>query len=216
MISEKAIRLSLVAGFIGIMFSCNIASHKNFTSYRQKPIAENSAKLNINGVFFRKPYREHHDNSPPVYFYLFSDGSLVQVDGEGTSSVTDFKFWNDPDYYLKNLRRPKFGTIGHYFVRDSIITMQFYETNPGAFIAYNTIELVGKIKSDTTISLKQGNCNWCASSWLGYPENGTVIFNDLEYVLHKTDIFPDTTNMWFKRKHWYKRKVWNAESEKKK
>jgi hypothetical protein len=215
MISEKTTRLSLVVvSFMSVLFSCNIASHKNFTAYRQKPITESSVKLKIKGIFFRKPYREHHDQSPPIYFYLLSDGSLIQENAEGSSRGDEFKFWNDPEYYLTNFKLPKFGTEGHYFIKDSIITMQFYETNPGGFIAYNTIELVGKIKNDTTVSLIKGNCDWCASSWLRYNGNGTADFSNVEYVLHKTDIFPDTTDIWFKRKRWYKKKVWNADSGK--
>jgi hypothetical protein len=196
-------------GLLCAMVSCGITSHKNFTAYKQKPIDETSAKFKIDGIYFVKPYK-FYKHSPPIYFYLFPDGSLIQVHGAGTSHVVESEFWDDPENYLKNLRL-KFGTSGHYFVRDSVITIQFFQKNPQTFISYNSLELVGKIRNDTTISIERGNCKWCANSWLGYNRDGTINFDNMEYGFHKTGVFPDTSIMWFKDKKWYKDEVWNTQ-----
>jgi len=160
-----------------------------------------------------KPYREIKYN-PPTFFYLFLDGSLIHVIGEGSSLISDGDFWLSPGEYLKKFLSLRMGRPGHYFIRDSTITLQVFEINPGAVFQENTLELRGLIKNDSTIKLTRGICNWCTNSWLRYNKGGQVDFDNLEYKFYKTNVRSDSS-IWFKEKKWYKKKVWNRNENKK-
>jgi hypothetical protein len=201
--------LSIVGLSLGFLLnSCNMISQKHFNAYKKEPFDLNSAQLRIDGIYFMKPCRDYVDHEPPHFFFFFSDGSLAESTGSGISIVPDVHFWDNPDKYLKGLHL-KFGYKGHYFVRGKEIFMQFFDINPGAFFAVNALELRGTIVNDSSIVLTKGYCEWCLGTYLNYNKDGTVEFDQVEYRFYKTNIRPDSLDMWFKKKKWYKRNVWN-------
>ncbi|MBX2898031.1 MAG: hypothetical protein KF775_00175 [Cyclobacteriaceae bacterium] len=193
--------MSLLWGALFIA-SCNLASHSHFTAYMNKPFNSSKDRIKLNGVYFIADYSLRHGHSP-ILFFLYSDGSVNSSFATNMSAVGERNFWTNEAMYLKNLKMGAIGSEGHFWIKDGYIYFQLFDINPGALFPINSIEFNGRISNDSTFILSNTICTWC--DWK--PISGY----SLEYKFYATEIRPDSSSMWFKKKRWYKDKVWNRD-----
>ncbi|MBX2894033.1 MAG: hypothetical protein KF763_01230 [Cyclobacteriaceae bacterium] len=203
---DRKCKVLIVVVITVIFFSCSLTNRRNFNTYKSKPFDEAKSYQNIEGIYFRKS-ESRNPIGLPTFFYLFRDGSAECAWGSKLNMVPEKDFWLKPDLYLQNLNMSTISSAGHFYVRDSIVTIQVFKfMNPGGLFPTESIGLCGYIVNDSTFRLIETICDDEYKNKLTSGEK--LPFKEQEYRLFQTTIKPDSSKIWFKRKRWYKKYVW--------
>jgi hypothetical protein len=162
-----------------LLSGCNLIQtnvHTNFTYHERYPCVDSCKLIKTDGQYeWKKKPKEINQLNESFYFYK---------DGKFLYDVSWAKLW------------------GHYYIKSDSLLIQYFYLDGTGFYYRNTIDVVGRISSDSIIIYKE-KCSWCNKRIGSFP-NGELLYSPPRiYGFKTTASKPDSTTAFYYNKLWY-------------
>jgi hypothetical protein len=204
----RLFRIILYLLMLVSLTTCSDLVGRRMKAHTQMPFETKASPVPLKGIYFKVDPKDGHHCRPPWAFFLYADGSVsASITSETSKQVADQDFWTNPEKFVRTMAdwNQMSTNDGHYFIRNNSFTMELTDIMPSTPFR-NFIRFEGGISSDSTIYINSKTDTWCE----GGPSKNKFNFERVYYKIYRTDVRPDSADMWFKEASWYKRDVWSA------